>query len=308
MKNNNKYEAIDDLSRLGFGCWPLGGHGWGKTDKHESIMAVKNALDLGIKYFDTADCYGFGLSEELLSNCLKEKRKQVTISTKFGIRWNDSGQIWKDISPEYLNVALEASLRRLKLDFIPIYFVHWPDGKTPIYDVMEKMLRMKEEGKIGAIGISNFSIEQIELALQVCSIQFIQTKFNLIEKNILYNIMDLCKRENIKIICWGALSDGLLAGKFNMNTSFSDDDHRSRNSQFMGNKFLDNLDRVEKLKDIANRYSVLPAQLALRWVLDTDGVNLVIFGAKTQRQVNNNLGCIDFSLSREDYIEIDSLW
>ena len=144
------------VSRLAFGCWAMGGHGYGTVDDAESIAAVKKALELGINFFDTADVYGFGHSERILSEALDSRRHDVVIATKFGVSWDDSGKTRKDCSPKRLVEALEGSLRRLRVECIPLYQIHWHDGITPVPDLMETLLRCREAGKIRYIGCSNF--------------------------------------------------------------------------------------------------------------------------------------------------------
>jgi aryl-alcohol dehydrogenase-like predicted oxidoreductase len=296
-----------NVSRLGFGCWATGGHGWGNIDDHEAVAAVKCAFDRGITFYDTADVYGFGKSEERLCRALGKHRHNVTIATKFGVRWDDNGKTWKDISPSYMRKALEASLRRLKLECIPIYYVHWPDGKTDLTDILQVMTDCIQEGKIGAIGISNFSAEQIKEAVEIGPIHAYQTRLNLLERKAKYDTLPLCRANNIAFISWGSLADGLLTGKFLKESTFSDSDHRNRNPHFHGSQLLLNLKKVEKLKRLASARNVSTAQLALRWLLDTTGVSSVLVGAKSPIQIEENIGALDWSLTFGEYDQIDTL-
>lgn len=302
----SKIAGYRDVSRLGFGCWATGGHGWGTIDDHEAIAAVKCAFYRGITFFDTADVYGFGKSEERLCRALGNHRHDVIIATKFGVRWDKNGKTWKDISPSYMRKALEASLRRLKLDCIPIYYVHWPDGKTDLSDILQAMADCKQEGKIGAIGISNFSAEQIKEAVKIAPIHAFQTRLNLLERKALYDTLPLCKANNIDFISWGSLADGLLTGKFLKESTFSDNDHRRRNPQFQELQYLLNLKKVEKLKRLASARNVSAAQLALRWLLDTTGVGSVLVGAKSPIQIEENIGALDWRLTNGEYDQIDA--
>ena len=296
-----------DVSRLGFGCWATGGHGWGNIDDHDPIAAVECAFDRGITFYDTADVYGFGKSEERLYRALGNHRNKVVIATKFGVRWDDSGKTWKDISPSYMRKALEASLRRLKLDCIPIYYIHWPDGKTDLVDILQAMEGCMQEGKIGAIGISNFSTEQIKEAVEFAPIHGFQTRLNLLERTAIYDTLPLCRANNIAFISWGSLADGLLTGKFLKESTFSDNDHRSRNPHFQELQFLLNLEKVEKLKKLASAINVSSAQLALRWLLDTTGVGSVLVGAKSPIQIEENIGALDWRLSDSEYDQLNTL-
>src|SRR5947207_3407434 len=146
-----------EVSRVGFGGWAISGHGWGPVDDRESAAAVQRALDLGINLFDTADVYGFGHSEEVLASALGDERRHAVIATKFGVTWDARGRVSRDVSPPRVVAALEASLRRLRLDCIPLYQVHWPDGATPVAATMEALRRCQEAGKVRWIGCCNFS-------------------------------------------------------------------------------------------------------------------------------------------------------
>jgi aryl-alcohol dehydrogenase-like predicted oxidoreductase len=296
-----------NVSRLGFGCWATGGHGWGHFDQHEASTAVKCAFDRGVTFYDTADVYGFGKSEERLCRALGNHRHEVIIATKFGVRWDYSGRTWKDNSPAYMRQALEASLRRLKLECIPIYYIHWHDGKTDLADILQAMRDCLQEGKIGAIGVSNFSVEQLTEAAEIAPIHAFQTRFNLLQKKAKKDSLPICRSKNIAFVSWGSLADGLLTGKFLKESKFSDDDHRSRSSNFQGSKFLFNLDKVEKLKRLASVRNVTAAQLSLRWLLDTTGVGSVLVGAKSPLQIEENIKALDWCLTDNEYKQIDSL-
>ena len=295
------------VSRLGMGCWAIGGHGWGRVDDTESIQAVRLAVERGITMFDTADVYGLGHSEEILSRALRDHMRDVVIASKFGIRWDHSGNTWKDISPKYMHQALEASLRRLHLDCIPLYYIHWPDGVTPIADTLGEMVRCKEKGKIRAIGVSNFSAPQLREALSVSEIHAVQVRFNLIDRHGALELLQLCAAHGIPLITWGSLADGLLVGKFNAKTFFHKNDHRSRDPNFQGERFLRNLQFVHALRIMAAQFGVTVAQLALRWLLDTPGVSCVLFGAKRPLQVKENLRAMRWRLFEEDYQRVNNL-
>ncbi len=292
------------VSRLGMGCWAIGGHGWGKVNDDDSVLAVREAFNQDVNFFDTADAYGFGHSENIIRRALGKERKRVVIASKFGVRWDSAGRTWRDNSPAYMNRALEASLRRLGLDTLPLYYVHWPDGITPISDVIGEMDRMREQGKIKAIGISNFTPDQLNEALECASIDAVQIQFSLIAQAQARLIIPICQEHSISLVSWGSLADGLLTGKFNAKTRFGPDDHRSHNKNFQGRLFSHQLKVVDKLSSVAAQLGVGLPQLVLRWLLDTAGVSTVLFGAKTDDQVNDNLGAMGISLSSKDYREI----
>jgi aryl-alcohol dehydrogenase-like predicted oxidoreductase len=184
------------ISRLGLGGCPLGGHGWGDFDQEQAINAVRKAMDSGINFFDTADIYGFGSSEELLFHALGETRHKLVIASKFGVRFNESTkQTYKDISPKYVRQALEGSLKRLRLEMIPLYYIHWSDGKTPIQDTVAELEKCRQEGKIGGIGLSNFTADEITEALNITNIDAVQVQFSLVDRETAFSLFDVVQKK-----------------------------------------------------------------------------------------------------------------
>ena len=295
------------VTRLGMGCWAIGGHGWGRVRDGDSIRAVRCALENGVTFFDTADAYGLGKAETLLASALGLSRTKVVIASKGGVRWNESGKVWSDISPAYLRVAVENSLRRLKLDCIPLYYIHKPDDATPILESVAALERMREEGKIGAIGVANFSADQLLQALQVAPVAAVQVRLNIFDRGASKELLDICRKHGATLVAWGALADGLLTGKFTANTKFSDDDHRSRMPEFVGDTFLGYVKCLELLEQLAASMGRQVSQLALRWVLDFAPFTCSLFGAKTDIQVMENLGADGWSLTKEELANIDSI-
>jgi len=294
------------ISRVGMGGCPLGGHGWGPTSEQDSICAVKHAIELGVNFFDTADCYGLGRSEELLSLALGNRRHEVTIATKFGIRWDNQHRTWKDTSPKYVRQALYASLRRLRLDCIPLYYIHWPDDQTPIEETLHELVRCQQEGKIRWIGLSNFSVNMLTSMKSTSNITSIQLQMSLVDQQAALEFIDVSPKMNSTLVTWGSLAQGLLTGKYGLSTTFSETDRRIRYDNFQGSKFTTNLRLVDTLCKVAKRLEKSPAQVALRWLLDTPGVGCVLFGAKTPEQVSENLGALGWSLPEQEYLELET--
>jgi len=294
------------FTRMGMGCWAVGGHGWGAVNDNESIAAIRHAFDRGITFFDTADAYGLGKSEEILRQALGKALSSVFVASKGGVRWDESGKVWNDSSQEYLQAAAEASLRRLGVEQIPLYYIHKPDNKTPIAEMMGALLRLREAGKIGEIGVSNFSASQLAEALVVAPVRAVQVQFNLLQRAHGEKLVALCQRYNVKMVAWGALADGLLTGKFTRWSTFGNDDHRSRLPDFQGEKFVENLHLVDFFRGIANERGVSLSQLALRWVMDRYDWACPLFGAKTAIQVEENLGATGWCLSREEMAAIEA--
>lgn len=295
------------ISRLGLGCWAVGGHGWGKVNDKDSVRAIKCALDSGITFFDTADVYGLGKSETLLAEVLGTFRRNVVIASKGGVRWNESGKVWTDISPAYLRKAVENSLRRLKLDHIPVYYIHRPDAITPIQESVAALELMREEGKIGAIGVSNFSADQLLEAIRIAKIAAIQIRANILERDKMNRVLNICRENKITLVAWGVLSDGLLTGKFKTVTAFPDEDHRSKMNQFAGDHFLQYSACVKELEQLAASLGHKISHVALRWVLDVAPFTCSLFGTKTDAQVKDNLGADGWILTEEAMEKIDSI-
>lgn len=277
----------------------MGGHGWGQIDDADSRAAIHRALDLGVNLFDTADVYGFGHSERLLSDTLGEDRHRVYIATKGGVRWSDDGRTHRDISPKTIVKALEGSLRRLRVDCISLYQIHWPDGVTPIACTMEALVRCREEGKIRWIGCSNFSIAQMAEARQVHPVATLQMPYNLLDRGCEESLLPYCQRQEIAALTYAPLAQGALTGKYRGRADFDATDVRSRTGYFSDEITTLRIAILERLKHAAAEYGRTPAQVAIRWVLDHGGVSGAVTGVTTAQQFEENLGALDWKLSVE---------
>ena len=262
-------------------------------------------MDYGINFFDTADVYGLGHSEERLASALGPKRKEVVIATKFGVNWtsNDSASrahTFLDNSRRHVVEALEASLTRLKLDCIPLYQIHWWDPNIPIAETMDALLRCKEAGKIKYIGCSNFSASQISEANQLQRLVSVQIPYNLINRDVEKEVLPCCDQLQIGSIIHSPLAQGLLTGKYGIDVKFPADDRRGRLDQFQVKELENNLKLVEKLRSLGQRYCKSPAQVALRWLLENEQVTAVIPGIKEVRNVEENIRAFGWNLMEED--------
>ncbi|MBU2538836.1 MAG: aldo/keto reductase [Proteobacteria bacterium] len=293
------------FTRMGMGCWAIGGHGWGTVNDDDSIKAIRHAYERGLTFFDTADCYGLGKSERILRQSLGDNLKSLFVATKGGVRWDESGRVWNDSSPAYLRTAVEASLQRLGLERIPLYYLHKLDGRTSVSEIMNAFVRLREEGKIGEIGVANFSVAQLEEALKVAPVRVVQDRFNLLQRDRGLEFADICRNSGVLLVGWGALADGLLTGKFDRWSTFGEDDHRSRLPAFAGKNFSEALQRVLDLQTVAQRRGVSLSQLALRWVMDIFPWTCPLFGAKTVSQVEENIGADGWKLTSEEMVLID---
>src|SRR3989338_1247322 len=295
-----------EISRIGFGCWAIGGHGYGKVDDKASIKAIRKALDLGINFFDTADVYGFGHSEIILSKALSSQRGKVIIATKFGVNWDENGNTFYDCSPKRVVEAVEGSLRRLKIDCIPLYQIHWYDNTTPISETIESLKKCQEAGKIHYIGCSNFSAKLILEVSRISRIETIQFLYNIIQRDLEKDILECVESLKIVSLAYGVLARGLLSGKYDLTTKFGDNDTRSRDKEFQEYQFKNNLQLVEVLKQIGMRYSKTPSHVSIRWALDNPFITCCIVGAKTKEQVAENVLSLDWKLKKGDIDIINS--
>lgn len=295
------------VSRIGFGCWAIGGHGYGVVDDSKSIAAIHKALDLGINFFDTAGVYGFGHSEKVLSEALGRRRHDMVIATKFGVYWDERGGIYKDSSPKRLIEALEESLQRLKIDCIPLYQIHFHDQKTPVGDTMEALLKCRDAGKLKYIGCSNFPTQLIEEAKRAGVIVSIQAQMNVIQRENESLLRDCFSLHHMGTIIYGALMRGFFSGKYGEQSNFGVNDTRSADDNFRGAKLATNLSIVKKMRELGEHYNRSSVQMALRWILDSPYITSIIVGAKSAGQVVDNVGSIGWRLEEEHWRFIDQL-
>lgn len=295
------------ISRIGFGCWAIGGHGYGNVDDRESIRAIQEALDLGVNFFDTADVYGFGHSEEIVSKAIGPQRYKVVIATKFGMAWDQSGKIFKDCSAKRVVEALDGSLGRLKIDCIPLYQIHWHDEKTPIEDVMEALLKCRDAGKILHIGCCNFSEDLVLRASKIGRVESSQCLYNLTKRQN-ENIIKYSSEElNMSVFAYGVIGRGVFSAKYNKDSRFGENDTRINDSDFQGAQYSKNILIAEKLSEIGKKYGKSSAQVAIRWVLENPNITSAITGVKNKKQVSENVGSIGWSLDQNDMELIDSI-
>jgi aryl-alcohol dehydrogenase-like predicted oxidoreductase len=293
------------VSRLGFGCEPLGGADWGKVDDTEVMAAVSTAVELGINFFDTADVYGLSRSEQLLAQALGNRRNDVVIASKFGVNWSEDpaggrARTFYDSSPRRVVEALENSLRRLRIDCIPLYLIHWPDPSTPIAETIESLLQCQRAGKIKYIGLSNFPPCLIREVHQMTRLTAVELPYNLVDRQAERELLPCCEELGISVLAYGPLAQGLLTGKYDSNARFDEDDRRHRLGQFQGKHFETNLQLLERTRTVGSRYQRSPAQVAIRWVLEKPAISCAISGVKSSRQIEENVGALGWRLREED--------
>jgi aryl-alcohol dehydrogenase-like predicted oxidoreductase len=302
-----KIDGLDtEVSRLSFGGWQLGGHGWGKVSENEMIKAVHKAIDCDINFFDTAPIYGLGHSEELLGNILNKTREKFIIATKVGLHWNTNPSFEKIINCSRKSILkeLDESLVRLKTNYIDLYQIHWPDCTTDFAETFTTMEELRDSGKISCIGCCNFSLELLKEAMTYCKIDTIQVPYNLLDRNIENELLPFCNNNNIKVLAYGPLAKGFLTGKYNSLSKFGLDDNRWDDKYFDVNNAEYNSKVLEKVRFVSRKLGKSCSQIALRWVLDNPSITSAIFGAKNVHQTEDNIETCQFELPKEyaDYL------
>lgn len=296
------------VSRIGFGCDPMGGHAWGRVESEEVERAVHRALDLGLNLFDTADCYGLGRSEEILGKCLSGRRGEAVVATKFGVRKDPSGRTIYDNSPDWLDHALEGSLRRLRMESIDLYQVHYCDRRTPVAEILDSLENKRRQGKILYYGVTNTDLQEAgisSLPPGCISFSFEYSLANRAWENV---ILDSIEAFGLGFLSWGSLGQGILTGKYAEDSTFPPDDRRSspRYVNFHGDKLLKNLEIVEAIGRCSDRHpGSTKAQVAIRWILDHIQRSVALVGIKTCRQLEDNLTADRWRLSPEDLDLLD---
>lgn len=297
------------VSRIGLGTWAMGGWMWGGTDEEESVRTIRAALDKGINLIDTAPVYGFGRSEEIVGRAIAElgKREQVILATKVGIEWRDES-VFRNSSRERILAEIEDSLRRLRTSYIDIYQVHWPDPLVPIEETAETMSQLYRQGKIRAIGVSNYSPEEMERFRAAAPLHTDQPPYNLFERQIEQNVLPFALQNGIGALTYGALCRGLLSGRMKPDSQFTGDDLRKVDPKFQSPRYAQYLQAVERLDHFARENYGRPVlDLAIRWALDQPGVSAALWGARRPEQLAPVDSAVGWKLSAEALRTIDQI-
>jgi len=295
------------LSPVAIGTWAIGGWMWGGTDEAESIATIRAALEHGINIIDTAPVYGFGRSEEIVGKAIVESqlRPNVVIATKTGLQW-EGGRIARNASRARIVREVEDSLRRLQTDYIDVYQVHWPDPLVTIEETADAMHQLFAQGKIRAIGVSNFSVVQMERFRRVAPLHVLQPPYNLFERGIEADLLPYCRENNIATLGYGALCRGLLSGRMRPDTVFDGDDLRRTDPKFVAPRFAQYLAAVDKLDRLAQRFGKRVIHLAVRWMLD-QGITTALWGARHPGQLQPVDEVTGWSLDASAKAEIDQI-
>ncbi|MGA8756268.1 MAG: aldo/keto reductase [Stellaceae bacterium] len=296
------------ISRIGLGTWAIGGWMWGGTDDSESVATIQAAIERGITLIDTAPAYGFGRSEEIVGRALAEGRlrSRVVIATKVGLEWKD-GKVFRNAGRDRILREVTDSLRRLRTDYIDIYQVHWPDPLVPLEETAEAMQRLLAQGMIRAIGVSNFSVAEIERFRRVAQLHIVQPPYNLFEREIEAELLPYCRETNFATLTYGALCRGLLSGKLLQDAHFAGDDLRLTDPKFQPPRYAQYLAAVQRLDQFASqRYGKRVIHLAVRWLLD-QGATAALWGARHPRQLQPIDEVFGWSLDTAAKAEIDRI-
>jgi len=300
------------ISRMGLGCMGMSEF-YGPADEAESRATLEMAVDRGISFLDTADFYGAGKNEELLADILRRRRKEIVLATKFGFRRdpaapNDATRRTLSGKPEYVRSACEASLRRLGVDVIDLYYLHRVDPATPVEETVGAMAGLVKEGKVRALGLSEATPENIRRAARVHPIAALQSEYSLWTRDPEDGPLQACRELGITLVPYSPLGRGFLTGQLRTPADFAPDDFRRNNPRFQGENFQKNLELVEKVGALASRKGCTPGQLALAWVMAQGDDVVPIPGTKRRKNLAENLGAFDVHLGREDLTEIEAVF
>jgi len=304
-----------EVSMVALGCWAMGSDPdfWGPADDNESIATIHKALDLGINLIDTAPSYGLGHSEEIVGKATADRRDRAVLATKCGIMPTSNTKIDPDaktgsdrnLSRRGIEQECEASLRRLRTDVIDLYQCHWPDPNTPIDETMEAMTHLRQQGKIRAVGVSNFSCEQMSACRAAGQLDCLQPPLSMLERRAADDLIPYCQEYGMGVLVYGPLCKGLLTGKYDRNNLPTD--FRADDEHFQSDRLARHLRTLEQLGDIAGRYGITLGQLAIAWAANFPGVTAAIVGARKPSQVMENAGAADVRLSVQDTVAINEM-
>lgn len=298
-----------EVSRIGLGTWAIGGTEWGEVSDGDAIATCLAVFEHGINLIDTAPIYGHGRAEELVGRAMRQhgQRESFYIATKAGLEWNERG-VFANSDPVRLRKEFEDSLRRLDTDYIDLYQIHWPDTTVPVERAAEVLLELYEESRIRAIGVSNFSVAQMEAFRRVAPLHSNQPPYNLFERAIDNEVLPYSREHGIAVLTYSSLCRSLLAGRLTRETKFAEGDIRREDPKFRPPRFEQYLNAVDRLKELAReRYGKTVLELAARWVLDRPGVSAALWGAKSPEQLNAVDGISGWKLDDAAIAEMDAI-
>jgi len=314
MKTKLLGDSDLSLTPIGVGAWAMGGGGWafawGPQDDDESISAIRAALDKGVNWIDTADVYGLGHSEEVVGRAVKGLANPPYIFTKCERIWNERGEIAKSLKADSIRREVDASLRRLQIERIDLYQIHWPEPDEQIEEGWTAMAQLKAEGKVRYIGVSNFNVDQMRRAQAIAPITSLQPPYSIIVPEIEQSQLPYCSAHNIGVLAYSPMRSGLLSGAMSKErvAAFPADDFRRRVPHFQEPQLSRNLALAELLRAIGQRHGRSPGEVAIAWVLRRPEVTAAIVGMRSAKQVDGVIGAAEFRLADEEVAEIESFY
>ena len=312
MKTRNLGNTDLQITPVGIGAWAMGGgdwaFSWGPQDDEKSIAAIHAALDAGVNWIDTAAVYGLGHSEEVVGKAIAGRSKRPYVFTKCSLVWDDKGEIGHSLKAASVRRELEASLRRLKVDAIDLYQIHWPDPEGEIEEGWRTLADLKKEGKVRHIGVSNFSVAQMKLIEKIAPVSSLQPNYNAVTRDIEKEILPYCREHNIGVIAYAPMKSGLLTGKMTREriASLPKDDFRPRTASFQEPALSRNLGLVEVMREIGKRHNHTAGEVAIAWVLRDTVVTGAIVGMRSAEQAKEIVRAAEFRLDQKELEEIES--
>jgi len=300
------------LTAVGLGTWAIGGpwqSGWGPQDDKQAITAIHAALDQGINWIDTAPIYGLGHSEQLIGEALKHIPNKPFIATKCGLLWNKKKEKVSCLNPKSIREECHASLKRLGIEVIDLYQMHWPQPDRQIEQAWQEMAKLVKEGKVRYLGASNYNLNQLRRVSKIHPVACIQSPYSMLHREVENQLLPYCAQNNIGVICYSPMQKGLLTGKYNHKSiaALPDDDHRKRDPDFRNPRLAATLELLRELGPIARENSEILAQLAISWVLRRGEVTAAIVGARDPRQIRQTASAADLTLTQKDLDQIEQL-
>ncbi|MGH9584555.1 MAG: aldo/keto reductase [Bryobacteraceae bacterium] len=303
-----------EITPIGVGAWAMGGGGWqfswGEQNDSDSIAAIRAALDAGVNWIDTAAVYGLGHSEEVVGKALSETAHKPYVFTKCERRWDENRKIFASLKAESIRKECEDSLRRLRIDAIDLYQIHWPQPDEDIEAGWTEMARLKDEGKVRWIGVSNFTAAQMKRALKIAPITSLQPPYSLLARDAESELLPFAKEQGMGVLVYSPMRAGLLAGKMTRErvASLAPDDWRRRDKDFQEPRLSRNLELAELLRKIGSRHGRTPGEAAIAWTLHNPAVTAAIVGMRRADQVEGVAGALAFRLSAEEAAEIETFF
>ncbi|MFT5682133.1 MAG: methylglyoxal reductase [Myxococcota bacterium] len=304
-----------------FGAWAIGGWNWGGTDDGEAIRAIHASIDAGVTAIDTAPVYGFGHSESVVGRAIADRRDRVQVLTKVGLRWDttegahffdsDGQSVYRNLRPASIRAEVEASLRRMGIDEIDLIQCHWPDPSFPVEETMAGLAALVDEGKVRAVGVSNFDprlLTRAKIALGEVPLASTQPRYSLLDRKIEADVLPWCRQAGVGAIVYSPIEQGLLSGKVTMDRTFPADDGRSRSPRFAPESRAGVLAALEQTADIAAAHNATPAQIAIAWCFHQPGVTAAIVGARSPQQAIENAAAGRITLSAAEIARLSQVF